>query len=95
MVGVDVSGVTDADQGGLISSVVHPARKTVGCLFCEFCFRKSSVTLASSQECDLRIIYRNTVILAVLAGGRPDRLEFCSQDDRKPSTGGTPNATKI
>ena len=35
-------------------------------------------------------MYRNTAILAVPAGGRPDRLGFCGQDDRKPSTGGTP-----
>ena len=40
-------------------------------------------------------MYRNTAILAVPAGGRPDRMGFCGQDDRKPSTGGTPNATKI
>ena len=33
--------------------------------------------------------------MAVVAGGRTDRLGFCGQDDRKPSTGGTPNATKI
>ena len=29
------------------------------------------------KKCDLRIMYRN-------------RLGFCDQDDRKPSTGGTP-----
>ena len=40
-------------------------------------------------------MYRNTAILAVPAGGRPDCLGFCSKDDRKPRTGGTQNATKI
>ena len=46
-------------------------------------------------------VYRNTAILAVHtailavpAGGRPDRFGFCGQDDGKPSTGGTPNVTK-
>ena len=52
--------------------------------------RKHKQNEATGQECDLRIMYRNTAILAVPAGGRPDRLGFCGQDDRKPSTGGTP-----
>ena len=51
--------------------------------------------LSHPGESDLRIMYRNTAILAVLAGGRPGRLAFFGQDDRKPSTGGTPNSTKI
>ena len=34
-------------------------------------------------------MYRNTAILAVPAGGRPHRLLFCGQDDRKPITAGT------
>ena len=28
--------------------------------------------------------------MAVLAGDRPDRMGFCGQDDRKPSTDGPP-----
>ena len=42
------------------------------------------------QECDLGIMYRNIAVLAVLAGGRPDRMGFCGQDGGKPSTDGPP-----
>ena len=33
---------------------------------------------------------QGTAVLAVLAGGRPDRMGFCGQDDRNPSTDGPP-----
>ena len=41
-------------------------------------------------EREVGIMYRNTAILAVLAGRRPDRMGFCGEDDHKPSTGGPP-----
>ena len=40
----------------------------------------------AARECNIQIRYRNTAILSVPADGRPDRLGFCGQDDREPST---------
>ena len=55
----------------------------------------ASRSFRASGEWDRRIMHRNTAILAEPAGGRPHSMGFCGQDDRKPSNGGTRNATRI
>ena len=46
--------------------------------------------LLAVGKCDRGIMYRNTAILAVPAGGRPDRVGFCGQDDHNPAPAGRP-----